>query len=106
MQENPGLETYWIVLSSDAMRGPGIGVTARSRQDAFDLVRAQGLQAWIDDACVLGIVEGVRLADLDPGHVAPNIGPMQFRGVWFPVANIGWGAPEDAEFRRLGEDRD
>jgi hypothetical protein len=33
---------------------------------------------------VLEVVEDVDVRDLDQGHVVPNIGPVNFRGVWYP----------------------
>lgn len=44
---------------------------------------------------------GVRIEDLHPSAIVPNIDPMQFRGVWYPACNIGWGAPKERLFVRL-----
>lgn len=105
MKENPELETYWISFPQDSRRPMGIGVTAYSIEDAFGLIRTQGFDAWFVGAREIKILSGVRPADIDQNHILPNSGPMQFRGVWYPAANIGWGAPRDPEFKRLGKDR-
>jgi hypothetical protein len=67
-----------------------MGVTARSVEDAFDLLDQHGY-----DFHRLGRVEvreNITVADLDPGHVVPNMGPIVFRGIWYPCLNIGFGA--------------
>jgi hypothetical protein len=38
--------------------------------------------AWDYEA--LEVVEDVDIRDLDQGHVVPNMGPVNFRGVWYP----------------------
>jgi hypothetical protein len=105
MKQSAALDTYWISFPQDPDCPFGIGVTAYSESDAFALVRAQGFDRWYADASEVRVDKGVRLSDLDPRNVAPNIGPMQFRGVWYPAANIGWGAPRDAAFARLDDTR-
>ena len=96
MQSEAELETYWVTWpGSVENRGlMGIGVTAYSREDAFALIAQFGVisPAQLEDADV-HVREGVTVADLDQNHVVPGIGPLQFRGVWYPCMNIGYGAP-------------
>ena len=76
----------------------GIGVTAFSEEDAFALVSERGLDSWFEGAAQVTIRTDVTFCDLEemvlPG--IDNIGPLQLRGVWYPAANIGIGAPKDA----------
>jgi len=88
MKENAELEAYWISFPQDSLCLIGFGVTARSVEDAFGLIREQGFDTWFAGAREIRILSGVRSADLDQSHVLPNSGPMQFRGVWYPAANI------------------
>jgi len=82
---NPLLKTYWI--ESPSIRGLGCGVTAFSRDDAFQLLSASGYTLSPEDPAIR-ITEGIQIADLDQNHVVPNMGPLVFRGVWFPRANL------------------
>ena len=95
------LETYWITFPGDSSMLSGIGVTAYSEEDAFALVTERGLDHLIAHASTICVTRGVRVTDLDPTNILPNIGPMQFRGVWYPAANVGFGAPSAAGFRQL-----
>lgn len=79
----------------------GIGVTAYSESDANELLRARGIDEWFVGAKEISVHKGVRIQDLDQRHVVPNIGPMQFRGIWFPCMNIGYGAPDSPDYRPL-----
>jgi hypothetical protein len=64
----------------------GVGVTAYSVDDAEALAR---------DACATvgwsfkptEVSEDVDIRTLDQSHVTPNIGPVNFRGVWYPRLN-------------------
>jgi hypothetical protein len=85
MIRNPLHKTYWIV--SLAERHRGFGVTAFSREDAFALLHARGYALSPDDPAVQ-VTEDVQVADLDQNHIVPNMGPMVFRGVWYPLANL------------------
>jgi hypothetical protein len=83
--KNPLLNTYWIKSSSTA--GFGFGVTAYSREDAFWLLGEAGYALQPDDPGV-EIAEGIKTSDLEQNHVVPNIGPLLFRGVWYPFAGL------------------
>ena len=75
--KSPGLRPYWI--ETEPAIGPGMGVTARSVDDALLLLR----QAF-PDLAVVG-VEAVRdMHALDQDHVVPNMGNWFRRGIWFP----------------------
>ena len=38
----------------------------------------------LGDYEVLEVVEDVDVCDLDQGHLVQNMGPVNFRGVWYP----------------------
>lgn len=80
---NPLLQRYWFTTKD----GYGFGVTAFSLDDAKHLVddAARSL-GW--DYELLDIIENVDVRDLDQGHVVPNMGAPNFRGVWFPNLNM------------------
>ena len=95
------LFTYWLSFPKEIDLPMGIGVTAFSEEDAFLLIREQGISSWFDDATEIHITRNVRIEDLDQSNIVPNIGPMQFRGVWYPCSNIGYGAPSGSEFTKF-----
>ncbi len=80
------LDTFWITFPDDPTLPSGIGITAFSEEDAFAIVSEQGLDRWIDTAATFSIAR-VRIDDLCATNIVPNIGPFQFRGVWYPAAN-------------------
>ena len=61
----------------------GCGVTARDREDALGLMRTN---IFPDRPMprIVKVVEDVEPASLEQNHVAPNIGAMDLRGIWFP----------------------
>lgn len=76
---NPLLRRYWFKTREDL----GIGVTAYSVDDARNLIDNEACSLpW--DYEVLEVVEDVDVRDLDQDHVVPNVGPVNFRGVWYP----------------------
>ena len=77
------LTRYWIKTST----GYGIGVTAYSVDDMRELLRKAEVMDGRDFQ-ILEVVEDVDVSALDPGHVLPNIGPTDMRGVWFPNLNL------------------
>jgi hypothetical protein len=83
------LAVYWIV--PPAGRGPlGFGVTAWSLDDALRIIEDLGYGDYLpDDPTALAVREGVTVADLDQGHVVPNMGPIVVRGMWYPFVGIG-----------------
>ena len=101
---NKELDTFWITFPKDPNLPFGIGVTAFSEEDAFALIHEQGIDKWYESAKELKVQKGVRIKDLDQTNILPNIGPMQFRGVWFPAQNIGYGSPKGKQFKPLDKD--
>lgn len=89
MIENPALDTWWLSFPADAQAPIGIGVTARSLDDACQLAARCAFGPWLAQAVEVRALRGVRIADLDAAHVVPNCAPMQFRGVWYPPENLG-----------------
>lgn len=81
------MQPYWITF--EAVPQPtalniGAGVTARSDSDARRIVNAAFQAAKI---ATVVVVDGV--ASLEQGHVVPNMGSMNVRGVWFPLGYEG-----------------
>jgi hypothetical protein len=82
---SPPLTSFWIKDSS--IPNLGFGVTAFSTDDALHLLRQAGIELDTNSA-KLRLLEGISISDLDQNHVIPNMGPMNFRGVWFPRLNL------------------
>ncbi|HEV7646131.1 MAG TPA: hypothetical protein VGO50_19500 [Pyrinomonadaceae bacterium] len=63
----------------------GCGVTAYSLDDAVELMKGQ---IFNNDPFpeIKQVVENIDISSLD-NHVLPNIGLVNYRGIWFP--NIG-----------------
>lgn len=64
--------------------GYGVGVTAYSVEDARTLIANELTLSSTD---INGVVEDVDIQTLDKGHVIPNMGPPDIRGIWFPNLN-------------------
>lgn len=103
MQLMCALESFWISFPLDPNLPFGIGVTAYSEEDARMLLAERGINDWFANARQIVVKEGVRNQDLDQRNVVPNIGPLQFRGVWYPCMNIGFGAPKSPTYRSFRE---
>lgn len=100
MEYQETLTTYWYSFPSDERLPIGIGVTAYSRSDADALIEQQGIN-WHLTAKEVNVAENLTLSDLDQSNVVPNVGPMQFRGVWYPCRNIGYGAPTKTGYKPI-----
>jgi hypothetical protein len=77
------LHRYWFQTKEHL----GYGVTAYSEDDARNLIEDIVGPVLLDDKLVRVIVD-VDVRDLDQGHVIPNMGPPNLRGVWFPLLNL------------------
>jgi hypothetical protein len=86
------LIAFWVSFPKDPSFPLGFGVTAWSRSDALRLLEAQGYDFHLR-ASEIVFRDGITIDDVEHNHVRPNMGPMIFRGVWFPCLNIGFGAP-------------
>ena len=87
MIKDPRCRAFWLAFPSGPL---GMGVTARSLEDAFALLDQHGYD--IHRTGPVEVRENVTVADLDQNDVVPNMGPIVFRGIWFPCLNIGFGA--------------
>jgi hypothetical protein len=81
-RESGPLHSYWFSLSE----GLGIGLTALDANEALELAEATRAEHF-PKAMLRGVVTDIRVAQLDQGHVVPNMGPIVVRGVWFPRLN-------------------
>jgi len=77
----------------------GIGVTARSRDDAIDLIAEVQTRCPIEPVDFDAAVENVDLSTLDPSYVLSNIGDWTQRGIWFPRVAM---EPENAQCPHCG----
>ena len=83
------LHRYWIKfrVSMSDPHAPGtlmgIGLTAYSREDAFELIRQKVYETSALPE-IESVIEDVAISNLDPKHVLPNIGNHFERGIWYP----------------------
>jgi hypothetical protein len=77
---------YWFVFETStipSLLNLGCGVTARDLADALELVKARVFSGMAMPR-IVGVIEDVPVASLEPRHVLPTMGPVADRGVWFP----------------------
>jgi hypothetical protein len=77
---NPLLRRFWFETAVK-LSCIGIGVTAYSREDAERLIRAEENLKHYE---LVSVVDDVDIRSLDQDHIVPNIGPVNFRGIWYP----------------------
>ena len=77
------LTRYWFNTSV----GLGVGITAYSLEDAQSILAEVSKTLGIE-YIIVGRVDNIDVRSLDPNHVAPNMGPVNVRGVWFPCLNL------------------
>lgn len=92
------LTAFWI--KSPLQRAPlGFGVTAWSLEDAVAIIRDLDYGRYLPDMLTgMEVIEGITSAELDQLNVAPRIGPITVRGMWYPFFTVG--VPRWAEERR------
>ena len=78
-----GLRRFWFPTST----GLGFGVTAPTRVEAESMARGAAKQLGRSFE-PLDVVEDVDIRTLDQRHVVPNMGAVNFPGVWFPRLNV------------------
>ena len=77
------LHRYWFQTRERL----GYGVTAYSEDDARQLIKvAVGTSPSKDE--LVRIIVDVDIRELAQGHVIPNMGPPNVRGVWYPMLNL------------------
>lgn len=77
------MNPYWAKFQPPG--GPsnlnlGVGVTARSEEDARRL-----LERAFPEAQLVNLTVVSDASELDQKHVVPNMGNLLARGIWFPV---------------------
>ena len=81
------LRRFWIQLADDHPNPSprGFGVTAYDEADALAILR---FLVYENDPKAMPeareVLPDVNVADLDQGHVVPNMNPPNWRGIWFP----------------------
>lgn len=88
MTSDPALVPFWIRFVGQPELQHSYGVTARSLDDALELLKKHHLVGQEIDTPI-AVTAGVRIQDLDQERVVPSCGPMVFRGVWYPCLNLG-----------------
>jgi hypothetical protein len=83
----------YLFTRTEGLRRHWYGVSAYSLDDALALLEASGFLVDPNDPAV-SIREHVVLDDYEQRHIGPSMGPMQFRGVWYPRHNLGGGGGE------------
>jgi hypothetical protein len=83
MNSGAPLTRYWFRLRDSL----GYGVTAYSVEDARHLLKEAGLEPHLDSD-VIEILHDVDIRSVDQQHVVVNMGPPNFRGVWYPRLNV------------------
>lgn len=77
------MQVYWVMfepVASPSWTNLGAGVTSRSEDDARAMIAAA-----FTDVTVKALTPVHTVADLDQGHVVPNMGNIFARGIWFPI---------------------
>jgi hypothetical protein len=80
----------YLFTRTEGLRRHWFGVSAYSLEDAVILLRASGYALDPNDPAV-SVREHVVLDDYERRHMGPSMGPMEFRGVWYPRHNLGGG---------------
>jgi hypothetical protein len=83
----PDLLTHFLFSVNENGRTAWYGVSGYSFEDAVALLRGAGILIDPADPQVL-VRERPRLTEFEQRHLGPNMGPMQFRGVWYPRLNL------------------
>ena len=61
-------------------------MTAYSLEDAQELLKRQG--PWRTLHEIKGVIEDVDASTLDNRHIQVNMGPTNFRSIWYPCLNL------------------
>ena len=68
----------------------GMGVTAFSIEDANSIMEKLGYRFHLSGETKVKVISST--SELDQLNIIPNMGPIIFRGLWYPCYNIGIGA--------------
>ena len=88
------LKRYWFVLYPEWRYGPlNVGATANSIDEAKSLIlkNFDKINYWEPLERLkqnVEVIENIDIQLLDKEHVVPNMGPVIFKGVWFPRLNL------------------
>jgi hypothetical protein len=79
---------YWVEvqLPEGQLQPRHFGVTAYSLDDALSLLHASAAYTLPSPPVAVQAWPNIDVSTLDAGHVLPNMGPPNRRGVWFPRA--------------------
>jgi hypothetical protein len=80
------LHKYWFAFEKIGKPTPlnlGCGVTAYDQADAIDLMKRH-IFGNHEIPGISHVTDDIEFENLNQGHVAPNVGDMDVRGIWFP----------------------
>ena len=77
----------YLVIADRAGRLQHFGVSGYSLEDALALLNVVGIPIDPSDPAIT-IREHPQFTDWEAKHIGPNMGPAQFRGVWYPPTNL------------------
>jgi hypothetical protein len=78
------LRRFWFPLDGQW----GVGVTATTLEEAATLAEGARRECWPDAGPLGPAGQDIDVRNLDQKHVAPNIGLVAVRGVWYPSSKI------------------
>lgn len=91
---NTDLKHYWFEFDLKTYSSEfyipsqlGYGVTAYNIEDAKALLMKE-IFCNKKLPTLIKLKENIKFSDIEPNHVAPNIGLFIKRGVWFPNLNM------------------
>lgn len=83
MTSKVALRRLWFKFDDDVYSPMGYGVTAWSEDDAVSILRDRVFRDRpIPKAAIKTDVD---VSALDPGHIRPNMGSPNRRGIWYPL---------------------
>jgi hypothetical protein len=90
------LKRYWFVIYPEARYGPyNAGVTAENIAEAkrlllknFERIGYDKPLERLKETKDVEVIENIDVRLLDENHVIPNMGPVVFKGVWYPPMNM------------------
>jgi hypothetical protein len=84
------LRRFWLKFDDDVYSPMGYGVTAWTEDDAISILKS--LVFRDQPVPKAKITADVDFSALDPGHIGPNMGSPNWRGIWYP---LGFGDNEE-----------
>ena len=81
MNSDGRMRRFWFPVAGHL----GVGVTAATLAEAQRLAERARASCWPDAGALGPVIEDVDIRVLDQKHVVPNMRPVVWPGVWFPI---------------------